>query len=48
MVGWLETQHIGERPLGGRKDFRAVIERALDCPSPTPLEEGSITVGFAR
>lgn len=48
MVGWPETQHIGERPLGGRKDFSTVIERALECASPTPLEEGTITVGFAR
>lgn len=48
MVGWPETQHIGERPLGGRKDFSAVIDCALRCPSPTPLEEGTITVGFAR
>ena len=26
----------------------AVIAKALTCPSPTPLEEGTITVGFAR
>ena len=48
MVGWPETRHIGERPLGGRKNFSAVIDCALRCPSPTPLEEGTITVGFAR
>jgi len=48
MVGWPEIPHIGERPLGGRKDFSAVIAKALTCPSPTPLEEGTILVGFAR
>lgn len=48
MVGWPEIPHIGERPLGGRKDFSAVIAKALECPSPTPLEEGTILVGFAR
>lgn len=48
MVGWPETQHIGERPLGGRKDFSAVIAKALACPAPIPIEEGSITVGFAH
>lgn len=48
MVGWPELPHIGERPLGGRKDFSLVIAKALACPSPTPLEEGTILVGFAR
>ncbi len=48
MVGWPEIPHIGERVAGGRKDFGAVIAKALTCPSPIPIEEGTITVGFAR
>jgi hydroxylamine reductase len=48
MVGWPEIPHIADRAEGGRKDFSAVIAKALECPSPTPIEEGSITVGFAR
>lgn len=48
MVGWAGIPHIPSRPQDGRKDFSAVIARAHDCASPTPLESGSILVGFAR
>ncbi len=48
MVGWPEIPHIGERTQGGRKDFCAVIAKALECPAPTELETGTILVGFAR
>lgn len=48
LVGWPEIPHIADRPKGGRKDFSGIIAKALECPSPTPIEEGEITVGFAR
>ncbi len=48
LVGYPGVQHIAMRANGGQKDFSLVIERALQCPSPQELEQGSIPVGFAH
>ena len=40
--------HIGERPSEGAKDFSAIIEKAKTCSSPTEIETGDITAGFAH
>ena len=48
LVGWEGVPHIPDRVEGGQKDFGPVIARALECEGPRPLEEGTITIGFAR
>lgn len=48
VVRWPGVPHIPDRVDNKPKDFSAVIARALECPSPEQLEEGSITVGFAH
>ena len=48
MAGYPGVPHIADRKEGGVKDFSAVIELAKRCPSPSPLESGSITGGFAH
>ena len=48
LVQFPDVAHIDDRVAGQPKDFSAVIARALECPSPEQLEEGSITVGFAH
>lgn len=40
--------HIADRKEGGKKDFSALIALAKTCPSPTPLEEGTLVGGFAH
>jgi len=40
--------HIADRKEGGKKDFSALIVLAKTCPSPTPLEEGTLVGGFAH
>ena len=47
-AGWPGVTHIAERPVGGQKDFSAVIATALRSGSPQPLEEGTIPIGFAH
>ena len=47
-TGYPGVQHIEDRPQGGRKDFSAVIERALACSAPTELENGTLMAGFAH
>jgi hydroxylamine reductase len=47
-VGWPGVEHIANRHNGSAKDFSAVIEQALTCQPPTPLETGTIPVGFAH
>ncbi len=48
MVGWDGIAHIADRELGQPKDFSAVIARARTCAPPTPLESGTVMVGFAH
>ena len=48
VVQWPGVPHIPDRVDSKPKDFSAVIARALECPSPEQLEEGSITIGFAH
>jgi len=48
VVAWPGVVHIADREEGKPKDFGPVIARALECKSPEPLEEGSITIGFAH
>ncbi len=40
--------NISEPAPGESKDFTEMIEHAKECPAPKPLEEGSLTVGFAH
>lgn len=47
-VSYPGVPHIADRPVGGAKDFSAVIERAKSCPPPTPLEDGELIGGFAH
>jgi hydroxylamine reductase len=48
IVGYDGAQHLAERPVGGNKDFSALITQAKDCPPPTEIESGSIVGGFAH
>jgi hydroxylamine reductase len=47
-VGWPGLEHIPDREPGKQKDFGPVIRRALQCAAPTPLESGTIPIGFAH
>jgi hydroxylamine reductase len=47
-AGWPGCTHIPDRPKGGQKDWSPVIEKALQLPGPEALEEGTLTIGFAR
>jgi hydroxylamine reductase len=47
-AGWPGCPHIPDRQKGGQKDFSPLIQRALQCEEPRPLEEGAIPIGFAR
>jgi hydroxylamine reductase len=47
-AGWPGAPHIGERPVGGRKDFGQIIQQAKACPPPTEIETGTIVGGFAH
>jgi len=48
LVGYPGVAHIADRPKGGRKDFSAVIQRALTCAAPRELENGTLLGGFAH
>ncbi|MGI6368668.1 MAG: hydroxylamine reductase [Anaerolineae bacterium] len=48
VVRWPNVTNIPDRVNNQPKDWSPVIERALRCQSPTPLEEGTVTVGFAH
>jgi hydroxylamine reductase len=48
MAGYSGVPHIAERPMGGRKDFSALIAMAKTCQPPVEIESGAITVGFAH
>jgi len=48
IVGYDEAAHVADRPVGGSKDFSAMISKAKSCAAPTELETGTITGGFAH
>lgn len=48
IVGYDGAKHLADRPVGGNKDFSALIAQAKDCPPPTEIESGSIVGGFAH
>ncbi len=48
MAGFAGIPHIAERRDGKPKDFSVIIERAKNCPPPTPLEDGTVMTGFAH
>ena len=47
MAGYPGVRHI-EAGTDGKKDFSAVIDKALGCPPPQQIEEGTIVGGFAH
>ena len=47
-AGYPGCTHIPDRVPGAQKDFSALIELAKYCPEPQPLEDKTITTGFAR
>ncbi|MFA6010465.1 MAG: hydroxylamine reductase [Desulfobacteraceae bacterium] len=48
IVGYDGAAHVVDRPVGGAKDFSALIHKAKACASPTELETGAIVGGFAH
>jgi len=48
MAGYPGVKHIPDRPEGGKKDFREIIELAKRCPPPKEIETGEIVGGFAH
>lgn len=48
MVGWPDIAHIDNRRPHEQKNFTAIIEQAKLCAAPTPLAEGSVTVGYGK
>ncbi|MBF0485604.1 MAG: hydroxylamine reductase [Candidatus Omnitrophica bacterium] len=47
-AGYPGAKHIGERPMGGRKDFSEIIKLAKTCPAPKEIETGTLVGGFAH
>jgi hydroxylamine reductase len=47
-AGYPGLTYIADRVEGGEKDFSALIDLALKSESPTEIETGSITGGFAH
>ena len=48
MAGYPGCTHIPDRKPGKQKDFSELIALAKTCPEPLPLEDQSITTGFAH
>jgi hydroxylamine reductase len=48
IVGFEGLKHIHEPTKNGTKDFTEIITHAKNCDPPTPLEKGTITIGFAH
>jgi hydroxylamine reductase len=48
IVGFEGLQHIPERTKNGAKDFSKIIQHAKKCAPPTPLEHGTLTIGYAH
>ena len=47
-TGMPEWKRIDKKLPNGHKDFTEVIELAEKCQSPTQIEKGEITIGFAH
>lgn len=47
-AGYPGCPHIPDREPGAQKDFSSIIALAKESPEPEPLEDKSITTGFAR
>ncbi len=47
-AGFEGFPHIADREAGKEKDFSPIIEHARRCASPTEIETGTITGGFAH
>lgn len=48
MVGWSGVTHIEKLRQDQSKNFSDVIAQALECQPPTPLTEGTVTVGYSQ
>jgi hydroxylamine reductase len=48
IVGYDGSKYIPSRPMGGAKDFSAMIAQAKTCQPPVEIETGSILGGFAH
>lgn len=47
-AGFEGCHHIPDRTGNKPKDFTPLIEMALSCPPPSPLEDGTLVGGFAH
>ncbi len=47
-AGFTGFPHIPDRPKGGKKNFKALIDMAKTCEPPAPIESGTIVGGFAH
>ncbi len=47
-AGFEGCRHIPDREGSKPKDFSPIIEMALRCPPPKPLEDGNLVGGFAH
>jgi len=48
VVGFEGVKHIPDRNNGKEKNFSDIIKHAQSCKPPESLEQGKITIGFAR
>jgi hydroxylamine reductase len=48
IVSYPGAKHVADRPVGGAKDFSALVAQAKSCAPPTELETGKIVGGFAH
>jgi hydroxylamine reductase len=48
MVGFPGLKHIPDRTDNGNKDFSEIIDHAKQCPPPSEIEQGNLTIGFAH
>jgi hydroxylamine reductase len=47
-TGMPEWKYISSKTGNGHKDFSEIIELAKNCPPPSEIEKGEITIGFAH
>jgi hydroxylamine reductase len=48
IVSYPGAKHVADRPVGGAKDFSALVAQAKSSAPPTELETGKIVGGFAH
>ncbi len=48
LSGWPGCAHIPDREAGQQKDFSAVLAKAKESAEPQALEDGVISIGYAR